>query len=246
MRGDVTMHVLKRWPASRGHVATAAGVAMIALVGACSRGPSGATGRPAASRLLSAVDSLALVATARVRGEEVNSLDPTMLETRAESSRVVPGLVYYRSMYGPSGSAHMESVVVLAQRDTQLVILLTAEEFAALSGHWMPDRPETASALCGELTEVLGHASTAVLPPLVFEAADDWRKMGFGSPGPPWRARVGAPNVNRSGPEQWIVQLWVAEPGRIAKYECKLRAGSSPSLKVIDSILGAGFAPDKP
>ena len=237
------MRGLGRWAKARARTATIAPLAVAALLGACRRGPGG-TFVHSASRL-SAEDSLALSAVAAVRGEEVGTLDPASLETKSESSQVVPGLVYYRSVYTPRGSAHMASVVILARRDTQLVILRTPEDFTAVSGGWIPDSPDGASRLCGELAAALGHASASVSRPVVFEHADDWRKVGFAPPGPPWRSQVGAPQVTQAA-GQWIVQLWVAEPGRMARYECKLQTGASPHLEVTDSIPGAGFPPEKP
>ncbi len=214
----------------------------IAFLVACSREP----GRMGQASRLSATDSVALTAIATARHEAVSSLDPDMLETTAESSRVVPGLVYYRSVYRPVGSAHMESVVILAQRDTQLLILRTPEDFTAVSAGWVPDGPDAAKRACTELAATVGHASTSSMRPIVFENADDWRKMGFSSRGPPWGTRVGAPQVTHMGKGQWIVQEWVAEPGRMARYECRLQAGAPPSLEVVDSIPAAGRPPDKP
>lgn len=238
------MRIHEPCPTTRGLAASVIGAMIASLLTACSGERSGTTARLATQG--SAADSLALMAIGRVRGEEVNSLDPTLLETSPESSRVVPGLVYYRSVYRPSGSAHMESVVVLARRDTELVVLDTPEQFAAVSGHWFPDRAGAASVLCGELAKFVGRASTAVMAPLVFERGDDWRKLGFSPPGPPWRSRVGAPSVHRLGPEQWNVQLWVAEPGRVVRYECRLQPVGAPLLHVVDSIPGAGLPPENP
>jgi hypothetical protein len=231
---------------STGWRASAKGIgshAALAFLVACSRGPTRTSGQ--ATRL-SATESVALADIALTRGEEVSGLDPTILEIMAESSRVVPGLVYFRSVYKPHGTAHMESVVILAQRGTNLLILRTPEDFTAVSAGWMPDGPDAANTFCNEIAGALGHASASVSRPMVFENADDWRQMGFSPPGPPWRSRVGAPRVTRVGEGQWIVQLWVAEPGRMARYECKLQAGRPPRLEVMDSIPGAGFPPDNP
>lgn len=237
------MRGLGRRAEARARTASIASLAVVALLGACRRGSGGSIVH-SASRL-SAEDSVALGAVAAARGEAVSTLDPASLETQSESSQVVPGLVYYRSVYTPRGSAHMASVVTLARRDSQLVILRTPEDFTAVSGGWIPDSQDGASRLCGELTVALGHAGASVSRPVVFERADDWRRMGFSPPGPPWRSQVGAPQVtNAAG--QWIVRLWVAEPGRMARYACELQAGVSPHIEVIDSIPGAGFPPEKP
>lgn len=213
-----------------------------AFLAACNPAPARTSSQ--ATRL-PASDSLALATIATTRGEEVGALNPEMLETIAESSRVVHGLVYYRSVYRPRGSAHMESVVILAQRDTQLLVLRTPEDFVAVSDGWIPNGPVGAARFCGELATAVGQASTSLTRPVVFENGDEWRSMGFPPPGPLWRSRVAPPKVARVA-GRYIAQLWVAEPGRMARYECKVQAGASPWLEVVDSIPGAGFPPDKP
>lgn len=193
----------------------------------------------------SRLDSTVLAAVASARSQSASALNADWLDLTADSSRVVPRLVYVRGVYKPPGSAHAETIVNVAIRDDHQRILNSTADFATIAAGWAPVSAREAVLACSELVGVLGAGSRSSSRSIVFERADDWRKLGFDPPGPPWRNRVAAPRVKvpRGG---WQVTLWAAVPGRLIEYQCTLIAGRPALLQPVDSIPHAGLMPDTP
>jgi hypothetical protein len=214
----------------------------VVIAAACDHGS-----RPASTKDSVAdngVQQIALTAISEVRRERLDQLDRKNLQIHAETSSAVPQLVYYRAVYEPLGSSHMESVVVVAQRDNVRRILATVEDFRSLVGPWFPDSSAAAITACGELATTIGSGARQKEPSELYSRSDYWRAMGFAPPGPPWRQRVTAPRAKVSS-DGWAVNVWIAEAGRLANYTCDF-GHSGIRLSDIDSVPNAGRLPASP
>ncbi len=200
---------------------------------------------PTAAPVSSPVERLVLRAIAEQRSERTNRLDQTALVISPETSQVIPGLVYYRGVYMPRGTAHMESVVFVAQRGRSARIIRTATDFALIAGAAMPDRADAAMILCAEIARTVGRARTSTTAPVLYENANHWQKMGWRTL-PAWGGRVTPPVTERTRSGGWKVQFWMSEPGQMTRYLCSLSTAQPPVLTVVDSILGGGFLPNNP
>lgn len=194
---------------------------------------------------ISPIERLMLVGVSKRRSEDVLSLHPSYLTIVAESSQVVPGLVYYRGVYRPPRTSHMESVVFVAVRDDSLRLLQTSEDFAAIADFPTPNDSRSITKLCAELAKTLGRTSTSAQVPMLYEDEGHWSRVGWKTPPAP-RDRITSPRATRGAADGWDVRLWMAEPGQMTKYQCTFRAAQPPFLRIIDSVAGMGFLPDTP
>ncbi len=215
---------------------------MLMITVGCDPTPAGG----ASSASPNPIEAHALKSLATLRGEKPEALDRKALKIQAETSSVVPHLTYYRAVYAPAQTTHMSSTVVLARGDSLVIDLRTPRDLQMAAHGWHPATADAAKSYCAELVTHVGPAGALQQLPVVLAEDNPWKQLGFTAPGPPWRDRITRPEITQPVPREWIVRLWVSEPGRLVKYECTLAASRTPQLMVADSIMGAGIPPGKP
>lgn len=191
------------------------------------------------------VEETALRDIARQRAISRADMRAGDLVVSPETSRVVPRLVVYRAVYRPAGSAHMESVALIARLDSSVSILHSAEEFARLVPANSINSERQAIDLCAEITRVVGRGNRALNPPILNEGSGN--EPSLQPPGQKFGGhRVALPTARRDSSGTWQVALWMTEPGQLTQYQCQLGNGTVPRVAVTDSIAGGTVLPDKP
>ena len=159
-----------------------------------------------------------------------------------DSSRAVPGLIYYRGTYLPPNTMHVVHGAVVVLRDTAVRVLRTIDDWSAIAHGWQPQSAAEALNACVELATQVSPRAYRVEPKLFRDQSSikDPRIV----PGERGPNRARSPDIDSLGGHRWAAQFWLIEVGALRKYRCTLGSGgAAPSITVVDSMPGAGFLP---
>lgn len=188
---------------------------------------------------------MAIVEIARTRSMETSDVAHERLADTTEASAAREGLFVHRVVYSPPGTAHMESVVLVAERDSLARVIRSVGDLIAVAAYPRIDAESLAIALCSDLVRWIGPASVNLTAPRRFDGPEYWRGAGWEA-APKLAARVRAPVVSIDSLDRRRVDAWFAEPGMMVRYDCTLSDTSTPSLVRADSLLGLGTMPEDP
>lgn len=164
----------------------------------------------------------------------------------SETSAVIPGLVVYRVVHEPHGTAHMQSVALVATHQGRTWPVRTLDDLSLLTEGLTPTDSNRAIDSCGDLVRWGSRAAHYLRAPEIFEGPDFWRRSGWTTSQPVEGGRAHIPRAERIEGARWRVTMWFAEPGRLALYECRLAPGARAELVALDSLPGLGLVPEVP
>jgi hypothetical protein len=229
--------IIRVWPTARVLCVLAS------LAGACEKPGAPASERSSAQRTaapISAKDTLLALLQRDATPVLGRPTDSTVTFT-VDTSRAVPGLVYYWAVHRPPRSMHARQFLVAAYRDSLFRIIQGPADWAAAAHGWTAATSADALVACGELLRTASSNRNPFIAPHVVEIVDSVRRLPI--PDPLGTAKLVSPARVDSSSTGWAATFWAVEARDVNRYRCTL-SNAVVSLSKIDSIPGQGFLPD--
>lgn len=165
------------------------------------------------------------------------------IRTLSRESTAIPGLVYHWGIYMPTDMVDARHVALVAQYGDVLAPVRAPADLATLSPSIFASAPPTSSAavtLCFEVIRETGPGADPTLPPILYDGPHTIAALES----PPLKEDLAEvdfePPHATEAAGGWVVELWVLEDGRAARYRCELGA-SEVQVSELDEAKGAGL-----
>lgn len=174
---------------------------------------------------------------ARRAGETV---DPAQVRFRADSSRVVPGMVYHWAQYPLRRISHTWAFAVVAVVDGRVERLESASDWSRLVDVRPRWEDETFAAACAEVVAFTSVRRNVYRPPTLYRGpeSESERVVAFDE----IVRRAAPPRVMRSR-GRVVVDAWFMEAGQTTQFRCRFSVGGV-TVRARACIDVAGFVPD--
>lgn len=222
-------------------VFTAIALSLLSASG-CASGPAKHSAFPGADTMgVRAALRTALQRAAPAYAGQIADLDPGRLRVSVDTSQVVPGLRYHRTVYAPPGTADIVVHAVVGSLGDRVAALERPADWAGLvaSSGWRPGSPEAAVRACGELVGTTGPRSGGVWPPAMYLGPGSLQTPGLHLHASA-RDALQPPRTSRSASAGWEVIAWFLESGRIARYVCTFEDDATGYV-ITTAIEGVGL-----
>lgn len=216
------------------------GATVAAAIVACGTATDSAVRSTARRPIQAAVSEIA-----RTRGIPVSEVALDRITAVVERSGAREHFVVHRVVYSPPGTAHMEAVVLVGERDSHVTVIRSADDLLSASAYPQIEQGTAAVEVCSDLVRWAGPARSNLSAPVRFDGTAYWSGAGWAAV-PPAAARIRAPSVVKDSVGRWRVEMWFAEPGKMVGYRCTVGGEAAPELARRDSLPGLGTMPESP
>lgn len=181
----------------------------------------------------------------RLTPKRFGRFDETRVDLRSDSLPEIPGLQLRWGVYRPPETADIQIVALVAAAGGRRSVLREPADWRRLLTQCWPQSAASAIDVCRGVIATTGPRRDPYRQPIKYSDSLQLRNLSIALPDakPAWLTDASA---GRSGNEQWQVAIGVFEPGRAARYSCRLSRADGATLEVTDSLPGAGLLPSTP
>jgi hypothetical protein len=172
------------------------------------------------------------------------SFDLSRVVVRADTSTVLPGVVYYWA--GMPNPHIYDSFLgnMAAALDGHATILGTFADWRQLAARtgWTPSSPGDVLGACREVLATVGPRADPTDSPLIL-----WDTLSSTEVLPPFvvdsilHRNLPLPTVHRDSADGWVAEFWAVEIGQLTRYRCELRPWETLTVTTLDSVMHIGY-----